>query len=571
MKRAIKIIVPLLLSIAILLSIGWYLFEYDPDFTRDILLQQARKCEQNGNMTAAVWFYDLAYLQSRDNDQVAIELAQQFKSMGNYTKAEYTLSKAIQDGGTVDLYIALCQTFVEQDKLMDAVQMLEKVNNKAIKAELEALRPQSPEADLPSGFYSEYMTISLSSKDALYISTDGEYPSIHTDSYQGPIRLPAGETTIWAISVGENGLVSIPTVLSYSIGNVIEEVKFADSAMEAAIRKQLNLSDERILYSNELWGITEFTVPAAAVTCQDLAWLPRLEKLTIDGAVVDSLAPLKDLIELDTITITGSVISTKDLLTIASLPALKSLTLSGCGLSSIANLEAATGLEYLDLRDNAIRNISVLKGFSSLTTLYLGHNALISLEDLRGLTGLQTLDVSYNSLVSTAPVGDLVNLKKLDVSGNSLMKLEGIEPLTALAEFSCASNKLVDIDVLANCKELEKLDVSGNTLLNIDIIADFVKLLELNFSNNEISKLPEFKKGSQLVMINGSHNELSTLVPLGTLEKLKYVYMDYNAGVTSVYALSNCTELEMVNVYGTGVRNVSALTDMGVVVNYNPI
>ncbi len=570
MKRAIKIIVPLLLSIAIVLSIGWYLFEYDPDFTRDVLLQQARRLEDSGNHAAAVWFYELAYAQSRNNDQVAIELAQQFKAIGNYTKAEYTLSKAIQDGGSVDLYIALCQTFVEQNKLLDAVQMLEKVNNKAIKEELDALRPAMPTASIPSGFYSEYLTISLEAQGKLYFSLDGEYPSIPEDLYTGSIPLPQGETTIWAICVGENGLVSPPAVLSYSIGGVVEEVKFADAAMEAAIRQQLGISVERVLYTNELWNLRSFTVPSTALSCQDLRWLPNLRELTIEGNVIDSLDALEPLLDLEKITITDSVVSSKDLQILAKLPALKSLTLSGCGISSITNLAAATSLEYLDLRNNTIRDISVISGMTSLQELYIGNNALVSLEQLEALTQLRILDVSYNSLVSTAPVSSLTALERLDVSGNGLMKLEGIEALTALKEFSAAHNKLIEVDVLSGCKELEKLDISYNTLLNINIITDLVKLLELNFANNEISTLPSLKNNTNLVIINGSHNQLSTLQSLGGLKKLKYVYMDYNKGITTLYTLVDCPALEIVNVYGTGVRNASILTDRGVIVNYNP-
>ena len=104
MKKILKIAIPLLLAITILLSIGWYFFQYNTTFTRDFLLQQARRLEDEGKHDLAVWFYNLAYEQSQGSDAVAIELAQQFKEIGNYTKAEYTLSKAIEDGGSVELY-----------------------------------------------------------------------------------------------------------------------------------------------------------------------------------------------------------------------------------------------------------------------------------------------------------------------------------------------------------------------------------------------------------------------------------------------------------------------------------
>ena len=119
MKKAFKIIVPLVLSAAILLSIGWYLFVYDRSFTRDILLQQARYCDMAGHVDLASWFYDLAYEYTGQDENIAIELANQYKADGNYTKAEVTLTDAITNAPTAELYAALCKTFVEQDKLMN--------------------------------------------------------------------------------------------------------------------------------------------------------------------------------------------------------------------------------------------------------------------------------------------------------------------------------------------------------------------------------------------------------------------------------------------------------------------
>ena len=178
MKKSLRIIVPLLLVALIVASIGWYLFVYDRDFTRDMLLTQARNNSTNGNPKIASWFYNLAYEYSGQDEIVAIELANQFKAEGNYTKAEYTLSNAIADGGTAELYIALCKTYVEQDKLLDAVTMLNQISNKEIKKTLDSMRPDAPTVTPDAGFYREYISVSVKSDtQALYVSNDGTYPS----------------------------------------------------------------------------------------------------------------------------------------------------------------------------------------------------------------------------------------------------------------------------------------------------------------------------------------------------------------------------------------------------------
>jgi len=47
--------------------------------------------------------------------------------------------------------------------------------------------------------------------------------------------------------------------------------------------------------------------------------------------------------------------------------------------------------------------------------------------------------------------------------------------------------------------------------------------------------------------------------------------MEYNSSISSLSDLSSCPVLMQVNVYGTKVKNASALTSQGVIVNYNPV
>ena len=49
MKKFFSFLVSLVLIAAIVASIGWYLFVYDRDFTRDFLLSQARYNDLYGN------------------------------------------------------------------------------------------------------------------------------------------------------------------------------------------------------------------------------------------------------------------------------------------------------------------------------------------------------------------------------------------------------------------------------------------------------------------------------------------------------------------------------------------
>lgn len=571
MKRSMKRILPILLVLVILFSIGWYLLVYDRGFTQDILMGSARFFEEHGQQAIAAWFYDQAYRQSNNDARVAIELAEQFKKAGNYTKAEYTLSNAIADGGSVELYIALCKTYVEQDKLLDAVRMLDKVSDPKIKEQLDALRPSIPTPNPAPGYYSQYITVSLQCPTGtLYTTTNSQYPSVHDEPYSQGIQLVGGENTIYALAIGENGLVSELAVLGYVVGGVIEDITLTEPAIDSAVRQLLGKGSDAVLSSAELWTITSFVMPAEAINYADLQYLPYLETLTIDKGEFANLNGLSSLSYLKKLTISNCVLTSADLAVIASLPNLRELTLDNCSLSSLINLSAAQNLTYLNLNNNAIRDLSVIAGMSKLEALALSHNALTDLSQLSVLTNLKELDVSYNSLTTIAPLASCTNLWAIDISYNKIASLDGIESLKNLSVLKADNNDLTDISLLAANTLLSKLDLSHNTLTSLDPLSGLLSLETLIFDYNEVSSLPQWDKNCSLVIIQGSHNKIASVEPLRGLRNLNYVVLEYNS-LTSVDPLADCHNLIQVNIFGNKVKDVSKLTEQSVIVNYSPV
>ena len=571
MKKLIHFLVPLLMIVLVIASIGWYLFVYDRAFTRDLLLQQARDNDLKGNTSLSSWFYNLAYGFSGQDENVAIELANQYKASGNYTKAEVTLSKAIRDGATKELYIALCKTYVEQDKILDAVSMLANIPNASIKAELEAMRPAAPQADYPSGYYSQYISVTLSSSEGttLYYTTDGDYPSIADEPYSAPIELPLGESQVYAVSVADNGLVSPVTILGYTIGGVIEPVIFMDASMEQAIRAALGYDQSHVLYTNDLWQITELEVPSDAMTLEDLIYLTYLENLTVNGRNMSNLQDFAGLNHLKKLDLSGCRFPADSLKTIASLPHLKELNLSNCSLSTLSGLENAESMEILDISNNTIRNLEPLSNMSALSELYLQHNAVANLTVVGGLPELTVLDVSYNALTSIAPLTGNVRLTKLNASNNQIGDVSAAASLPMLAELNLDYNSLTDISGLSGCASLKTLTVSNNQLSSIDALSGMNTLERLDFSYNSVSSLPDFGANSAMQVIDGSYNALESIDSIAKMADISYIYMDYNK-LTSVDALADCFHLVQVNVYGNEIPDVSALTEHDILVNYDP-
>lgn len=570
MKRTLKRIIPIFLCLIVLCSIAWYLFSYDRAFTQDLLLGSARYFESQHNHSLATWLYNQAYYYCGGDDSVIIELAEQFKAHDNYTKAEVTLSKAIAEGGSVPLYIALCKTYVEQDKLLDAANMLENVTDPAIKAELDALRPAAPVISPAPGFYSQYITVGFDNTagDQLYVSRDGDFPSLQTDLYKESFQLSGGENTIYAISVGQNGLVSQSVYFGYTIGGVIEEVSIDDPVMDALLREQLGVSSELQLMTSDLWSITSLTVPSDVTDLSDLAKLPYLQTLVMENISISNLQMLSSLTQLQKLTIRGCALSGADLAVIGTLPNLEHLVLSDCSLSNIEPLSNLPRLVTLDLSKNAIRDVTALSFMASLTALDLSNNALTNLSPLSNLTSLQELNVSYNSLTSIAPLVTCTSLTKLNASSNQLDHLTAF-PDTALKQLNVSNNLLTDVSVLAGFTSLTELDISKNRVTDITMLSSLNGLTFFSFARNDVSTLPQWKTSCALVSIDGSYNDLTSVSALSGLSRLNRVNFDYNR-ISNVNPLADCHNLIQVDIFGNPVWDVSSLTEQSIIVNYDP-
>ena len=570
MKQNLKRILPVLLVMLVIASMVWYLFVYDRDFTRDMLIELARYSEKQGNPAVAAWLYDRAYEQSGGDEKVAIELAQQFIANGNYTKAEYTLANAIADGGSADLYIALCKTYVQQGKLKDAVTMLDRIADPTVKAQLEAMRPAAPVIDTEPGNYSEYLTVTVTAPDGgLLVSTDRSYPAGTGTADSASVTLVGGENFISALSVSPNGLVSPLSTFKYTVGGVVEELVISDSAMDSLIRKTLGYSSAKKLLTSDLWTITKLTLPKEVLSSADLAFLPYLQELTVENSTIADWSSLEKLPLLTKLTMVNCTVSTKDLQAIGSLKNLTELTLSDCGLANIDGLKEATQIVKLDLSNNSIRNLAPLSFYGAITHLNLSRNALEDLNSISSLGTLQVLDVSNNLLESIAPLASCTQLRQLIVSGNKLQSLGGIVSMTLLEALDLSNNALTDVTVLAECLTLRELNISRNGLTDISMLSALTKLEVLDFSDNQVTALPAWEADCALTTINGNNNQLTTISTLAGYANLNSVLMDHNK-ITSVSALINCPHLMRISIFGNPAQDVEELKDAGIIVHYTP-
>ena len=551
MKHALKIILPIILILALIIGACCLFLIARRDLTESIFVYWGEHFYEAGRYSRAVSFYKAAMHFAPKDADLAIRLADAYKKSGNYTKAEYTLVSAItQIPDSVQLYVALSKTYVEQDKLLDAETMLGRITNDAVRTQIDALRPAAPVIEPESGNYSEYIDVTVTgASGTVYAVCNSDFPASEQDVYTGPISLEAGESKIVALSVAENGLVSDAVYAGYTVGNVVEEVNLADAGMDAYVRELLGKTAGSAIMSDELWAVEELDLPDTVASLEDLPYFTGLHSLSLHHGTGLDLSVLSRLPTLRTLDLSGCTLSTAVMNTIVTLSELTSLNLSGCAVAEIDALIGLQKLETLDLSNNTVSDLTALSALLALRELNLTNNPITSLSNLKNCTELETLYAGQCAITRIAGLADHTKLKTLVLSGN----------------------KITDISALAGCTAIETLDLSGNSISDISVVSGFKKLVDLNVSSNQITDLPQFDADTPLWHVDISHNQIESLAGLEGNLAVNFINADYNR-VKSVAKLESCIMLVRMNLWDNPVDadEVKQLQDIGILINYNP-
>lgn len=542
-----RILIPILVVI-LLLAAGACAWLYFSGVGADFYISRGDSALAGGRWNAAIRNYSIAR-QLTDSPSVAVSLASAYEGAGNYTKAEYMLVSGIQSNPEqVELYVALSRIYVAQGKFLDADQMLSRAANDSVREQLQQRRPAPPELTPASGYYATYITVSAESKNAVYLRTDGAYPSRESDRYTDPIELPGGETTICALAVDENGLVSPAVYAGYTIAGVIEPVTLNDPALDRQVRTLLGKEEGAQLMTNELWEIESLELNSLSAVDQ-LPLFTGVRELTISSASVTDFSPLSALTQLQKLTLSGCVLSDASLKSIGTLGELTCLRLSACALRDAAFLEKLTRLEELDLSNNALSSVAPLAGMTELKSLKLSNNPIESLSPLSGCTKLEELSAESCGLGSLEALLEMESLRVLDVG----------------------ENQIADLKPLSGCKALTHLTLAGNAVQEISVLTELPALEELHAAHNEISLIPTFRKESALAVIDLDYNALSSVKGLEGLHYLNYVHVDYNH-VSDLTPLADCPNLVQVDAWENPVSadSVQKLQERSIIVNYKP-
>lgn len=554
MKKPLKIIIPVAAAVILLVTACWFFLFYNPTLTASLFQSSARSMAERGRYARAEQYYQSAWKLQPERTELPLELADTYIAADNFTKAEYTLVSAISASpDNYELYAALCRTYVAQGKFLDAVRMLDRISSETVRDTLAEQRPEAPTVMPESGYYTEYIDVSVETNhDRVYLTTDGKYPSNDKDIYAEPLTLEAGETTIIALAVSEGGLVSPAVVCGYTVGGVVEEVTLSDEAVDAVVRELLSLSPTAPIMSDDLWAIGALELPETVTSIADLPLFTGLRSLKIHNVSGLDFSVLHQLPGLQELDLTGCIISSEGMEAIGSLTELRSLILNGCAITDPSPLAALTKLTAIDLSNNSIEDIGVLSLMLNLETISLSNNSIKSIAGLSACKKLQSLDVTRCGITS---LGSLSGKKALSV-------------------LRADNNQIVDLSPLADCKKLEQLSLANNLVSDLSVLTKLPALTEFIGDHNKIEIIPDFEEEScALVRFSANYNEIANISGLKGIASLNYVNLDYNK-VTDIAPLVGNFNLVQLDVWDNPIADVNEAVkpfeESSIIVNFNP-
>ncbi|MDE7279764.1 MAG: hypothetical protein K2N26_08585, partial [Oscillospiraceae bacterium] len=196
------------------------------------------------------------------------------------------------------------------------------------------------------------------------------------------------------------------------------------------------------------------------------------------------------------------------LLSADEIRAVKSVSVSGMEIESLAGIEYFTELTSLICQNNSLTELDISSN-KALTALSVSGNMLSEINLSRN-TELENLDLGMTSK-DGATYGN--NLTELDLSKNRNLK-----------NLSCVSNSLKTLD-LSGCPKMEIVKCSNNRLTELNV-AGCGSLRQLECFSNNLKQL-DLSGNPDLVRLYCSDNKLTSL-DLSSNTSLKTLFCRYN-------------------------------------------
>lgn len=289
-----------------------------------------------------------------------------------------------------------------------------------------------------------------------------------------------------------------------------------DPALEAIVRARIGKMSGALVPA-DVADLRDLDASASSVnSLAGLECWPHLQELDLSRTPLDSsptkMAALGQLNQLKSLDLGCTAITDLDFL--AGHPSLRRLVVDtplDCesALTDVSAVASLHALRELTLSGHDLPQVSALGSLRALVSLNLSRNALDDLEDLNHLAALEQLDVSSNQLADLGPLEDLARLRELDVSFNSITSIQAISRLARLEILVAGSNSIELLPDLSGLESLRQLLIWSNELTSVERIAEIPSLYFIDLTNNQITTLAPFEQSTQRASLFLTNNPLA--------------------------------------------------------------
>ena len=360
-------------------------------------------------------------------------------------------------------------------------------------------------------------------------------------------------------------------------------VAFSDTALEAAVRNALRLSEHLpILPTNMQQRLTTLTVSRKGVTeLTGLQAATGLTRLTLSYNAITDVSPLRPLEKLTTLDLRNNEIT--DVLPLAELTTLTSLTLTGNPVSNPGVLfglkQGGTRITGVTIPDavafpdtaleGAVRTALTLSStepilphvLAGLTNLSASGLGIVDLTGLEHATGLTDLTLSDNDIIDVLPLAGLTSLTSLTLTGNPVSNPGVLYPLqqtgTTITGVTIPTS-VVFPDTALDTAVRSALRISAGDTILPDALA---MLTRLTAARKGITDLTGLEHATGLERLDLGQNEITNISALANLIRLENLDLANN-GVTTISALSNLKRLEVLDLRYNDVTDTALLSTM---------
>lgn len=560
----------ILLSVLIILSLlFWFFFIFNTALPARLWEKAGNFYSEHGFSKSAANAFSRSIKNNPECDiSIYYKASAANHDCGNYTKAEYYLSSAIQIyPQELDSYIRLSKLYIEEDKLLDAAKLTERVSS-SVSSSLMSLRPAAPIIQPEERSSQDPVSVTLSfNGGSAYYSFGDDFPSVE-NRYESPLDLNYGITKVTAVVVGDSGLVSSVSEAVYTVRGDVSPLEIEDAKMDECIREAISVGRYDDLTTDMLWDIAELILPEGAEDYSVLQNCLSLQKLKVLGAEFD-FSLLQNMKELRSLDLSGLTLDQEALSQISLVTSLEELNLSSCGLTDISPLAALSDLETLDLSSNQIEDLAPLSGMVSLQHLDISENRINSLSILTAIPGIIYFDGHGNRFGNLGAFSSNTVLEYLNVANCGVSDLSPLENNSSLKELHAENNAISSVESIAKCGSLTVLNLSRNRITEAGSISKLSNLSELYLNGNKLEELPSFSAISGLLILDISDNEIADLSVLKGLNRLHTLSMNSTL-VTELSSVADLPNLVTINAEECEIHDPESATKRSIILNYDP-